>query len=405
MPKSDMRLAILGAGPIGLEAALYARAAQLPFTVYERGRVAEHMTRWGHVRLFSPFGMNVTPLGRAAALKQKPSLEMPGNDVCITGREHVQTYLAPIAESLQGSIQTETHVLQIGRRGQHKNDDPGGAGRAKQPFRLLLRDRQNRERFEEADVVLDCTGTYSQHRWLGEGGVPALGEMAAEGQIAYTLEDILGDRKNYYANKNVLVVGGGFSAATSVSNLAQIAVDNNSTWVTWIARGANSWPMKRIPNDPLKERDRLAVRANNLAARGDANVEYHGQTVVEAVEALGQDKGFRVTIRSAGVKKSIETDRIIGNVGYSPDRLLYRELQILECYLSFGPMKLSTALQENKDIGPDTLRNPEPNYFILGAKSHGRNSTFLLKMGFEQVRDVFTLITGNSGLDMYKSKK
>jgi thioredoxin reductase len=405
MPKTEMRLAILGAGPIGLEAALYARALQLPFTIYERGRVAEHVARWGHVRLFSPFGMNITPLGRAAALKQKPSLEMPGNDVCITGREHIQTYLAPIAESLAGSIQTETQVLQIGRRGLHKDDDLGGAGRAKQPFRLLLRDRQNRERFDEADVILDCTGTYGQHRWLGEGGLPALGEMAAEGQISYIVEDILGERKNYYANKNVLVVGGGFSAATTVSNLAQIAVDNNSTWVTWITRGTNSWPMKRIPSDPLKERDRLAVRANNLAARGDANVEYHGQTVIEAVESLGQDKGFRMVTRSAGAKKTIEADRIIGNVGYSPDRLLYRELQILECHASFGPMPLATALREEKEMGPETLRNPEPNYYILGAKSYGRNSAFLLRIGFEQVRDVFTLLTGNAALDLYKGKK
>ena len=64
-----MRVAILGAGPIGLEAALYAKALEFPFTVYERGRIGEFMLRWGHVRLFSPFGVNKTPLG-VAAIKQ-----------------------------------------------------------------------------------------------------------------------------------------------------------------------------------------------------------------------------------------------------------------------------------------------------------------------------------------------
>ena len=47
--------------------------------------------------------------------------------------------------------------------------------------------------------------------------------------------------------------------------------------------------------------------------------------------------------------------------------------------------------------GAATLRNPEPNFYILGAKSYGRNSNFLLRTGFEQVRDVFTLITGEGG--------
>src|SRR5437660_3894700 len=73
MAKFDApRLAILGAGPIGVEAALYARSLNLPVTLYERGRIGEHLRRWGHVRLFSPFGMNVTPLGRSALLAADP---------------------------------------------------------------------------------------------------------------------------------------------------------------------------------------------------------------------------------------------------------------------------------------------------------------------------------------------
>ena len=296
--------------------------------------------------------------------------------------------------------------MQVGRRGLHKEDDPGGEARAKQPFRLLLRDKQNRERIEEADVVLDCTGIYGQHRWLGEGGIPAIGEVGAEPHISYTLDDILGDRKNHYANKNVLVVGGGFSAATTVASLAQLALDNPSTWVTWLARSANSWPIKRIPNDPLKERDRLAVRANNLATRTDANVEFHSQSVVEAIEALGQDKGFRVTMRTAGKQRTSGS-----GPHHRQRRLLARPAAVPRAANPrmpghFCPVKMANALQGLKAgerlSGPDVLRNPEPNYYILGAQSYGRNASFLMKTGFEQVRDVFTLITGNKELDLYK---
>src|SRR5262245_12163359 len=123
MAKSNApRLAILGGGPVGLEAALYARQLQCAFTVYERGRIGEHMVRWGHVRLFSPFGMNSTPLGREQIKIAKPSLALPGDDALLTGREHITQYLAPLAELLQPHVQTETQVLKVSRRDYLKTD-------------------------------------------------------------------------------------------------------------------------------------------------------------------------------------------------------------------------------------------------------------------------------------------
>src|SRR5579885_656409 len=346
MARTDApRIAILGAGPVGLEAALYARRLGLPATVYERGRVGEYLHRWGHVRLFSPFGMNVTPLGRAALLADDPRREFPADTDCITGREHVAAYLEPLAKcsALRECLRTETQVLHVGRRGLLKGDSPGDGQRAGQPFRLLLRDPKGKERVAEADVVLDCTGTYGQHRWLGDGGIPAVGETAAEPQIAYGLEDVLGDRRQHYAGRTTLVLGAGYSAATTVCSLAKLAEDDPGTWVVWLARGPRTQPIKRVANDPLRERDRLAVKANTLATRTDGNVEFHPGTVVEAVEHLGGDRGFRVTSRTAGKAKTWEVDRVIGNVGCTPDTGLYRELQIHECYASLGPMALAAA--------------------------------------------------------------
>ncbi len=411
MAKSDTsRIAVLGGGPIGLEAALYARALNLPVTVYERGRVGEHLRRWGHVRLFSPFGMNVTPLGRATLLADKPRRDFPADTDSITGREHVACYLEPLAQSaaLRDCLRPGVQVVQVGRRGLLKGD----MKRDGPPFRLLLRDAKGRETFEEADVVLDCTGTYGQHRWLGEGGIPAAGEGKAEPQIAYDLPDVLGEKKTDYAGRSILVVGSGYSAATTACNLAALAEQNPSTWVVWLARGAKSQPLKRLANDPLRERDRLATRANTLATRGEGNVEFHPQSPVEAVEWLGPDKGFQVTARSGGKLKTWEVDRVIANVGTTPDASLYRELQVHECYASLGPMALAAALLKHAGgdclsipaQGPNVLRNPEPNFFIVGAKSYGRNSNFLLRAGFEQVRDAFALVTGKADLDLYRKR-
>jgi thioredoxin reductase len=386
VPRNDPpRLAVLGAGPIGLEAALYARSLQLPVTVYERGRVGEHLRRWGHVRLFSPFGMNATPLGRAALLADKSRPELPADGDCITGREHVARYLEPLTQSaaLRDSLRPGVQVVQLGRRELLRDDLPGDARRAQQPFRLLLRDAKGRETIEEADVVLDCTGTYGRHRWLGEGGIPAAGEIAAEAQIMYGLPDVLGEKKADYAGRSVLVVGGGFSAATTVCHLATLGEQNGSTWVVWLARGGNSQPIKRMPADPLRERDRLAVRANTLATRGEGNVEFHAHSAVQSVEWLGPDKGFKVTARCAGRTRTWDVERVVGNVGYAPDLGLHRELHVPEG--SVGAAQ----------------RAAEPNFYVLGAKSYGRNSSFLLRNGFAQMREVFALITGKPDLDLY----
>src|SRR5262245_39338942 len=102
------RIAILGAGPVGLEAALYAATLDLLVTVYERGQVGDHLRQWGHVRLFSPFGMNSTPLGLARIRAESHQHRLPGEQECITGRDHRTAYLEPLAgcSLLRSRIQT-----------------------------------------------------------------------------------------------------------------------------------------------------------------------------------------------------------------------------------------------------------------------------------------------------------
>jgi hypothetical protein len=353
-------------------------------------------------------------LGRTSILAATPRHEFPADTDCITGREHVEAYLKPLTQTewLAGCVLSNQTVLAVGKRGLFKDDSPGDARRSQQPFRLLVREGNHRERVEEADLVLDCTGTYGQHRWLGDGGTPAVGEMAAEPQIAYGLDDVLGDRKNHYVNRNILVVGGGYSAATTVCNLTTLARDAGDTWVIWVTRGSRTQPLKRIAGDPLRERDRLAVKANTLATRAEGNIEFHPNTVIDVIESRGQDRGFHVEAHVGGKPRSWDVERIIANVGYVPDTVLYRELQVHEDFVSQGPVALATALAKHNAgdglsvpaLGANSMRNPEPGFFILGAKSYGRNSNFLLRAGFEQVRDVFALIMGKSDLDLYKKR-
>src|SRR5947209_339550 len=127
MPKSEpVRIAILGAGPIGLEAALYAASLGMPVSVYERDRIGAHVQQWGHVRLFSPFGMNYTPLGRDVVRAENPRQVLPGDNDRLTGREHLAAYLEPLARSslLRDKMRLGEAVLHLGRRSFLKSDAP-----------------------------------------------------------------------------------------------------------------------------------------------------------------------------------------------------------------------------------------------------------------------------------------
>ncbi len=394
------RIAVIGAGPVGLEAALYGAHLGYDVRVFEAGRVGEHLMLWGHVRLFSPFALNHSPLGAAAIVAAGGRL--PESTAYTTGREHVESYLEPLARTpaLAGRVRERVVVRQIGRERIGKAG-LSGAGRAAYPFRLLL-DGPAGEAIETADVVIDASGTYGQPNWMGDGNVPALGERRLRARIDYALVDPRGADRPRFEGRRTLVVGSGHSAATALDAL--LGLDGVS--IVWATRHPGRAPYAVHPEDPLPERDRLARLGNALAAGSDPRVTFHDATVVDRLEEHGEQ--LAVELRGPGGADVVVVDRVLSHVGFSPDNSLYRELQVHECYASFGPMSLAAALLgEGGDClsqtpkGPESLANPEPEFFLLGAKSYGRNTSFLVRIGIAQVRDVFRLIERRPALDLY----
>ncbi len=60
-------------------------------------------------------------------------------------------------------------------------------------------------------------------RWLGAGGLPALGEMGSRHQIQYGLPDVLGRDRIHFLGKRTLLVGDGTSAAAAALALVEVA--------------------------------------------------------------------------------------------------------------------------------------------------------------------------------------
>lgn len=397
------RIAVIGAGPIGLEAALYARLQGYDVTVYERGDVADHVRQWGHVRMFSPFGMNSSEWGRDALVSGGQTL--PDREALLTGSEFIENYLKPLSELpiIRSAINERALVASITRRGLLKTEAIGLAGRTASPF-ALRGGHRHQSWFPEADCILDCTGTMGRPQGWGLGGLEPPWAGAER-----SLPDVDGQDRTKYLGKQTLVVGSGHSAATSVVALARLADDDSATRVTWVTRRHRDVPIPRISDDRLPARDALAEAANRLAIESPSPVEWLRGYEVRTCDIESATRKHVVEFDDTTTGETLPArhfDRIIANVGYRPDRSLYEELQIHECYATQGPMKLAAKLLGETSVdcldqtshGPAVLRNPEPNFYILGMKSYGRSSNFLIQVGLQQIADVFSLIKQDWGL-------
>lgn len=395
MTQKSTHVAIIGSGPVGLEAALACHEHGFPFTLYEASdRPAGHVRSWGHVRLFTPWSMNMSE--RMASALAELGRELPTADDCPTGHELADRLLEPLARSpaVAPGLRLGCRVLAVGREGLLKHEEIGTSERAGRRFLLLVTEGEE-ERFETADVVFDCSGS-SVPNTLGASGLPAVGERRAEGKILRSVPTA--DEVSALAGRSVLLVGAGHSAQTALLELVALSSEHPTTHIHWVLRRE---PPRPDAKDPLPERLSLMTRAAELADGGHVALTVHRGALVESLTDDGER--LRVTLRcGGGSPQDVTVDRVIALTGRVGDHELYRQLQVHECYATSGPMKLAAALMgasggggdclAQTSMGPDTLRNPEPGFFILGSKSYGRRNDYLMRVGRQQVDEVFELL-------------
>jgi thioredoxin reductase len=389
-------LAVIGAGPIGLETALAALDAGFDVHVFERGEVGSHPIAWGHVRMFTPWRMNLGPVTRAHL--QRTDWAAPPDDECPTGQELNDRALLPASRlpELANRVHAHSKVIHVSRRGALKGEWVGKPERREFPFRLLVRSAGGRENFLHAFAVVDASGTYGQPNWAGLGGIPARQELYVAPQLSYHLDDVRGLRRERYAGKRVMVIGSGLSAATVVSDLVALGAEAPGTTVLWVTRESRDALYAPLEGDPLAGRRALMEEARGMLGGAHPLVAHLGGAGVEGFEFNSATHRYRVALSLGGDDVRLEeVDHVIINTGYRPDDSIYRELQIHECYATSGTMKLATTLTaagadclKAPTVGIETLLNPEPDFYIAGAKSFGRNGDFLLEIGYRQVAEI-----------------
>jgi len=398
------RIAILGAGPTGLEAALAAADAGYPFRLFDAAdEVSGYIRSWGHVQLFTPWDLDVSP--RMRRHLEGAGVAVPTGAACPTGAELIDRLLAPVSRlpEVAPHLRLGTRVVQVSRQGLLKNDEIGTPGRAEPPFRLLLADTDGREWIETADIVLDCTGSWGHPNPIGDGGIPAPGERDLADHISHAIPD-LPQEADEWAGREILLIGAGHSAETAARDLAALAEDRAGTHIFWALRSPEP-SFEPIADDPLPERSQLMAAAGRLARGASPHLTPIPGVVVESLQREPDDESTDgrvvVTLRHRdGRLQQVTVDRIVAMTGAVGDATLYRQLQVHECWATSGPMKLAATLLASTSTdcltqtsaGADTLKNPEPDFFLLGSKSYGRNTTFLMRVGWQQVDEVFELL-------------
>ncbi len=429
-----MKIAIIGGGPMGIEAALYGTMAGFDVQLFERGRLCQNVRTWGYIGLFTEWKRNRSPL--AARLLQEKGIELPTEETTSTGDE-LANYVESLAnlEALRGRIFPHTEVVALTRERVLKSDYANDPRRAQSPFRLIVRDEDG-ERVVHADVVIDATGVYATPNPLGNGGAICPGETSARAHIDYALPDVMGRDRARFADRHTLVVGSGHSAASTLRSIGDLFEEFPQTRATWVVRRdvpPHGAPYTLDPDESSPHRGALHQRANELA--DDPRVDFHPCTVIEAIEY--SNERFRVVLNSienGQVQFSeIACDNIACHTGFRPDPMLWRELQIVEHPVTGGPFGLGEVLltankragvglstgyaerkiEETPDAEPPIetlgderndsrlLRQNEPNFYVLGIKSYGRDAGFLMQNGFRQIRDAYKIITQNDKFDLY----
>ena len=393
MESNHLPVAIIGAGPMGLAAAAHLLARGITPLILEAGpKVGSSIEKWAHVKMFSPWQFNVdkeaAKLLLAAGWSSPPESEYP------TGRELLDRFVRPLAdlEQIKHHLQLNTRVLAVTRVGQ---DVMKTQGRSTDPFLLRVAGPAG-ERDVLASAVIDASGTYLTPNWMGAHGIPALGETEHAAHIAYGIPEVLGRARKRYANKRVLVVGGGHSAFNALQDLVRLIQEAPQTKVLWAIRG-NS--LERIlgggANDQLEERGKLGLKIRQLL--NDGVIELYKNVAIGQV--VGDDHGLVV---KAGEQLLPPVDEIIVSTGFRPDLSLLAELRVSLDPATQSPVLLAPMIDPNEHScgtvrphGAVELAHPEEGLFVVGMKSYGRAPTFLLMTGYEQVRSVVAALAGD----------
>lgn len=410
-------VAIIGAGPIGIEAALYARFLGYDVLLFDQGKVAGNVLKWGHIKMLTPFKDNSSSLGLRALLAQDENFKPPAADDFLTGHQYATQYLVPLAKTdlIYDGVHVHSRIVSISRVQTQREDEVPGDERAGDEFRLLIDSKSRGLWTARADIIIDTTGNSNSPRGIAPGGGVPLASAESLAEIQSGWIDVAGAKRETVVGKKVLLVGSGLSAATIAAAMESVIASDQATQLTWVTLpGEDGKPTLRPQAILRRLKDTAAyhqlIERSKLLLSG--SVEGVIPIAAWGIERLDRTaEGQTIATLLIGFEETLSRpcDVVISATGSKPRWDFAEALRIGRCHASDGPIGVASILAASAIDGAAdqyacdgrSLMTSEPNYYVLGSKSFGSGSGFLIQDGLSQIRALFALIGGRSDLDLY----
>ncbi len=391
----SLPVVVIGAGPVGLAAAAEFAMRGIPFIVLEKATsAAGAVAQWAHVRLFSPWSLNTSPV--AEALLGPTGWRRPPAGIHPTGGDLISGYLAPLAAhpAIAPGLRTGAEVIAVARAGIDRVRDEG---RDSLPFIVRFRSASGEDEIL-ARAVIDTSGTWGAPNRTRSGALGALGESdpTVARRLSYAMPDVAGRARQRFAGKRIAVLGSGHSAIGTLIELGRLADEAPGTAVTWLLRSGQVESAYRSgANDQLAARGALTSDVAGLVASGRLDV----RTGIRIARLAEKGGGLVITTEAGG---TLIVDELVVATGFRPDHALAGELRLaldpaLECPVALAPL-IDPNVHSCGTVRPHghaVLAHPDAGYFIAGMKSYGRAPTFLMATGYEQVRSIVAHLAGD----------
>ncbi len=349
------KVVIIGAGPIGLAMASRLHHHDIPFIIIEKGdSPGANMMDWGHVPLFTSWPESVDAFSIEILKKHGLGMELPIEYP--TGSSFTKDYLFRITELFSAEqLLLKTEVVSI----KHKNKE----------FTISYH-QGGQELNIRCDQVIDASGTWATPKSIISYGATELDDLIYSGIPDQGFISSLKD------GDNIAVIGNGHSAMNSILALAE----QPSLQINWIIRGVQ-------PKFGLSQ---VGGRSALLESQVQEFIKNERVQLTPSfnIETINVDNSS-LTLKSKDGKSFSNINYLISNIGAKPDYKLINNFDVALDARYQCPIHL--ADKANPSVNScDTVSYQlsdtyvtDINYFVVGSKSFGSASNFLLSKGYK----------------------
>ncbi len=397
-------IAVIGAGPLGIETSIYARFLGYDVMLYDIGRPARYVKRW-HERLLPACVQDLTtPLGWAALASQRGEDLQPPADTRWTGKQWEEEYLTPLAKTdlIYESVFFNTRVAEVGRLSFRTDECDDFQSRCNDEFFLTLQSQLRGEYNTRADIVIDCRSARQTIAGLGVGGMKAIGQTALDGDLLtdWPLDFIFDDqtRRDALIDKKIFLVGDGGQSQRFALEFVSAKWLSETAKLYWLVRPSKSGETQTWIEDNLRTN---STAASVQVINGWGLTKLRRSESSWLLEFLSGDESLVEMI----------VDHVVGLASERYDGSITKSLHLNRDGDQYDSPRSTKTWPESSvasnadnqfDLG-NTCRSTtdEPHYFCLpsSAKNFGPEG---MQYAYSAITDLFALLGGRSNLDLYK---